>query len=105
VTLRLRADDRVLLLTIPEPDVLAAIARILVRGIVVAIDEPQRVDRAREALAEFDNVMLLDARPERIPWRDGYFTKIVVPDALEENSEWTRVLSVDGEIIREDKSN
>lgn len=99
VNLRLRADDRVLLLTIPEPAVVAALARVLVRGVVVAMGPPERVDRARQALAEFDNVMLFDTDPARIPWRDGYFTKIVVPPGAEVTSELARVLSPDGEIL------
>jgi hypothetical protein len=103
VSLRLRADDRVLFLEIPEPDALAAIARILVQGVVVAMGSPDNVDRARRALAEFDNVMLLDAAAGRIPWRDAYFTKVVVPVALSGSSdpEWTRLLAADGEIILE----
>jgi len=104
VNLRLRADDQVLLLTIPEPAVLAALARILVRGVVVAMGPPEFVDQARQALAEFDNVMLLDTDPARIPWRDGYFTKIVAPSGAEPSSEWRRVLSADGEIIHEDEA-
>jgi hypothetical protein len=104
VNLRLRADDRVLLLAIPDPAVLAAMARILVRGVVVAMGPPERVDLTREAFADFDNVMLLDAEPARIPWRDGYFTKIVAPAGAEASSEWSRVLSADGEVIREPES-
>ncbi|HEX4772447.1 MAG TPA: hypothetical protein VH351_16555 [Bryobacteraceae bacterium] len=102
MNLRLRADDRVLLLAIPEPAVLAAMARILVRGVIVAMGAPERVDQARQAFAEFDNVMLLDAGPAGIPWRDGYFSKIVVPADAEASSEWTRVLAPEGEILRED---
>jgi hypothetical protein len=98
LNLRLRADDRVLLLMIPEPDVLASIARILVRGVVVAIGPSEKVDQGRQALADFDNVMLLNGGPGRIPWRDGYFTKVVAPPGVEPDSEWSRVLSADGEI-------
>lgn len=96
--LQLRADDRVLLLGIPETAVLAAMARILVRGVLVAMGPPASVDRARRDLAEFDNVMLLDREPARIPWRDAYFTKIVTSDT-EPASECRRVLAPGGEIV------
>jgi hypothetical protein len=43
----LRADDHVLLLDIPSTAELAAIARILVRGSLVALGSRDAVDRAR----------------------------------------------------------
>ena len=101
----LRADDHVLLLDIPSAAELAAIARILVRGSVVALGSRDAVDRARASLAEFDNVLFLDASPAHIPWRDGYFTKVLVPPHFEPllesiAGELHRVMRPDGTLVR-----
>ncbi len=100
-----RADDRVLLLAIPAEQELAALARILMRGIVVALGTAEEVAAARERLGEFTNVMLLDAPPDRIPWRGAGFSKIVVPRQYERilpqlAGELDRLLSPGGEIVR-----
>jgi hypothetical protein len=100
----LHADDRVLLLAIPTPAELAALARTLSRGVLVALGPRDEVDNARAALTEFDNVMFIDAAPDRIPWRDQYFTKILVPPHMEAvlrsaAAEVHRVLAAEGEIV------
>ena len=61
-----RADDCVLLLAIPAEQELAALARILIRGSVVALGTADEVAAARSRFIEFDNVMLLDAPPDRM---------------------------------------
>jgi hypothetical protein len=101
----LRADDHVLLLDIPSTVELAAIARILIRGSVVALGSREAVDRAREAMAEFDNVLFLDASPAHIPWRDAYFTRVLVPPHFEPllpsiAGELHRVMRPDGTLVR-----
>lgn len=101
----LRADDHVLLLDIPSAAELAAIARILIRGSLVALGSREAVDRAREALAEFDNVLFLDASPAQIPWRSAYFTKVLVPPHFEPllesiATELYRVMRPDGTLVR-----
>jgi hypothetical protein len=50
-------------------------------------------------------VLFLDASPAAIPWRDGYFSKIIVPPHLEPlvpqiAHEIERVLRPDGMIVR-----
>ncbi len=104
--LNLRADDRVLLLHIPEREPLAALSRILIKGVVVATGSRTQVDAARAAMADFENVMFLEAEPHQIPWRDAYFTKIVVAPGLEPLSvssaaELRRVLAPGGQIVSE----
>ena len=101
----LRADDHVLLLDIPSPAELATIARILVRGSLVAIGSRETVDSARASLADFDNVLFLEASPAEIPWRDAYFTKVLVPPHFEPmmaaiEREVRRVMRPDGSLLR-----
>jgi hypothetical protein len=99
-----RADDRVLLLAIPPEQELAALARLLMRGVVVALGTAEEVAEAGSRFVEFNNVMLLDAAPDHIPWRAAGFTKIVVPHQYERilphlAGELARVLAPGGEII------
>ncbi|MGA8028848.1 MAG: hypothetical protein WB992_17035 [Bryobacteraceae bacterium] len=101
---RFRADDRILMLAIPSAIELAAISRVLMRGVIVALGTSDAIDSARESMREFENVMFLDARPDQIPWRDGYFTKILVPPHIDRilryaSAELHRVLAPGGEIV------
>jgi hypothetical protein len=101
---KLRSDDRVLSLSVlPVPEI-AAIARILMSGCFVALGSADEVADARRALSEFDNVMFVDATPAQIPWRESFFTKILVPPHLTSlahsfANEVHRVLAPGGEII------
>jgi hypothetical protein len=99
-----RADDRVLLLAIPARQELAALARILIRGTVVALGTTEEVAEGRALFAEFENVMLLDAGPDNVPWHAAAFTKIVVPHQYERilpqlSAELDRLLAQGGEIV------
>jgi hypothetical protein len=89
-----RADDRVLLLHIPAADSIALLARILSRGVLVALGTDEEVDRARQAFADFDNVMFVEASSGTIPWRDSFFTKVIG----EKTPEVLRVLAPGGEV-------
>lgn len=100
-----RSDDRVLLLAIPSRADLAAIARVLMSGVLVALGTGDEVDEARRSMADFENVMFIDASPEQIPWREAYFSKILVPPHLELllpqiTTELHRVLAPGGQIVR-----
>ena len=100
----LRSDDRVLLLAIPSRADLAVIARVLMGGVLVALGNAEEVDAARQSMADFENVMFLNASPEQIPWRDAYFTKILVPPHLASllphiAPELHRVLAPEGQIV------
>lgn len=75
-------------------------------GVLVAIGTREEVDVARQSMAEFDNAMFIEADPQRIPWRDAFFTKIVVPPHMEmflrsAGGELHRVLAPGGEILRD----
>lgn len=100
-----RSDDRVLFLSIPSRADLAAVARVLMSGVLVALGTRDEVEEARQSMADFENVMFIDASPERIPWREAYFSKIVVPPHLESllpqiTTELHRILAPGGQIIR-----
>jgi hypothetical protein len=100
-----RADDRVLLLAIPGIQELAVLSRVLINGTAVILGTRDELEPVRHSMAEFGNVLLLEADPNRIPWRSAYFTKIVVPPHLERllphiSSELDRVLAPGGEIVR-----
>jgi len=82
VNAQLRSDDHVLLLDIPSVAELQVMSRILMSGSLVAIGSEDDVESARRAMAEFDNVMFIAATPDRIPWREAYFTKIIVPPPI-----------------------
>jgi SAM-dependent methyltransferase len=75
--LALRPNDRVLLLSIPEPAVVAEIAARLSAGVVVGLGGDEEVRAARRAARDLENVMFVPAPPEEIPWRDGFFTKVI----------------------------
>lgn len=79
-------------------------ARALATGCVVALGTLEEVDNARRDMIEFDNVMFVEASPERIPWRDQFFTKVVVPPHLERllpdiSNEIHRLLAPGGTIV------
>ena len=81
-------------------------ARALAQGVVVAIADRQELDLARKSMAQFDNVMFIEAQAEQIPWREAYFTKVIVPHHLEPfvrsaAAELQRLLAPDGEIVRD----
>jgi hypothetical protein len=98
----LRADDRVLSLAVPSLRETAAIGRILSAGCLVALGAREEVDEARRALSEFDNLMFVESSGSSIPWRDAFFTKIVVPPQMNAQTfgeELRRVLAPGGEIV------
>lgn len=95
-----RPDDRILLAEIPAPEVVRALAARASRGIVVAMGSDDAVRAARRAAADLDNVMFVpapDSEDPRIPWQDGFFTKIV---AGEPDPELLRVLAPGGSFSR-----
>jgi hypothetical protein len=103
--IQLHADDRVLLLAIPPISELTDIARVLMDGVVVALGDRDEVRAACAAMAEFKNVMFVEAPPDQIPWRPAYFTKIFVPPQLEAllphaAAELHRVLAPGGQIVK-----
>lgn len=102
---QLRTDDRVLFLAIPSTNELTSIATALVNGIAVAIGDRDEVRAAWVAMAGFKNVTFIEAPPDQIPWREAYFTKIIVPPHLEAllphaAAELHRVLAPGGQIVK-----
>jgi hypothetical protein len=100
----IRSDDRVLSLAIPAPREAAALGRLLMAGCFVAIGSADEVDEARRVHSEFDNLMFIAATPDHIPWRDAFFTKILIPPQLQPllpslQNELLRVLAPGGEVV------
>jgi hypothetical protein len=73
----LRPEDRILLLGIPDPEVVAGIAGRLTGGLLVAMGDAAEVRAARAAARDCENVMFVVFDGPHIPWRDGFFTQII----------------------------
>jgi len=73
----IRPDDRLLVLGVLEPDQVGALARALSRGLVVLMAEGESVYAARRAARDLDNVMVVPGTPDELPWRDGFFTRVI----------------------------
>jgi hypothetical protein len=78
----LRSDDRVLLLGIPSHRELASIARVLIRGALVALGTREEVDQARAEMAKV--LVAQHLAPLLAPFAD----------------ELQRILAPGGEIVR-----
>ena len=83
----IRPDERILILGIPEPALIAELARLLTGGLLVAIGAATDVGPARKAAREFDNVMFVPGTPGELPWRDGFFTRVIDMGAAWPNPE------------------
>ncbi len=70
-------DERILILGIPEPATVSALAGSLPEGLLVAIGEDSAVREARKSAQQFDNVMFVPGEPDELPWRDGFFTRVI----------------------------
>lgn len=91
-------NDRFLLLSIPEPSFLAELAALLPAGLIVGLGAGEEVREARREARDLDNVMLVPAAPDDIPWRDSFFTKAVDaagrwPPSGKTSAELARVLA------------
>ena len=75
----LAPDDRVLFLAIPEITVIREMAAELERGLIVALGTDDQIRAARRECVDLENVMWLVATPDDIPWRSGFFTRIIDP--------------------------
>jgi SAM-dependent methyltransferase len=78
-------EDRVLLLGIPAPDVVASMSRDLTQGLLVAMGTEGEVAEARRNARELDNVMFVVWSDAAIPWRDEFFT--IVVDLVEHHAD------------------
>ena len=90
----LEPDDRVLFLSIPPPRIAEQTAISVPRGIVVILADREQIYDTRARLAHLENVMVVPATPDEIPWQDGFFSRIV--DALD-------LVNQDPQIAREVK--
>ena len=91
--------DRILLVGVPPAEELRAIALQARDGLVVAVGPDEAVRAARKALADLDSVMLVvESDDGRLPWQDGFFTKVFAPHPSPADTEVYRVLAPGGTI-------
>ncbi len=89
------ADDRIILLSIPELSLISRLANIATS--VVCLGERDVVYEARKAARDLRNVMFHPGDPADIPFNDGAFTKVIVLQAAPHAaSEVARVLAGGG---------
>jgi hypothetical protein len=93
--LDIRPNDRVLLLSIPEPAGVRRLAARLSNGLLVGLGNEDEVRAARRAAGELDNCMFVLAGPDDIPWSDGFFTV-----AIDLAPRWTNPESAARELAR-----
>ena len=91
----LEPGDRVLFLTIPEFVILARFSEQTPRGIVVALGTRDEVYEARAAVASHENVMIVPASLDEIPWRDAFFSWVI-----ETRGGWTLDRACAREVVR-----
>ena len=75
--MHIQPNDRILLLSIPDAELVRELAARAAMGLVVALGEDDSVRAARGVHRELENVMFLPASVEDIPWQGGYFSLIV----------------------------
>lgn len=73
----LAPDDKILYLGIPDSTVIRAAASRLTCGLIVAIGDAEKVREARREFRDLTNAMFVPGSPDEIPWRDGFFTRVV----------------------------
>ena len=73
----IRPDDRVLLTSIPEIDVVLGLARRLEKGILVGLGTVDEVAEARRATRNEPNVMFQPGSAAEIPWQNEFFSTVI----------------------------
>ncbi|MBX9600435.1 MAG: hypothetical protein K2X35_05505 [Bryobacteraceae bacterium] len=74
---KLQDDDRVLLIGIPEPRVVARLAAALGSGLLVILGEETKVAEARRHAAAYDNVMIAPWDGSNVPFDSRFFTRTI----------------------------
>jgi hypothetical protein len=73
----IRPDERILILGAPAAEEAAALARSVPQGLIVVLADDDAVRAARKSLVSFLNVMCVPGSPLEIPWRDGFFSRVI----------------------------
>ncbi len=102
--MRLQPNDRVLMLAIPAERELLSTAGQLTNGSLIALGTREEVHAARARFFNLENVMFVEGRPDAIPWREAFFTKIVLPAGQQAlirscGTELQRVMAPGGEFV------
>ncbi len=96
LTESIRPDERILFLGLPDAAIVAAVSRVASAGEVVVMGHGEVVCEGRRAFRDLDNVMVTPGSPDELPWRDGFFTRVIDtvrdwPDAAKVRREVERV--------------
>lgn len=100
MTLQFHPDDRVLVLEAGgySASRLREWAQTLTRGVLVGLGAPGTIGTVRRELADCENVLFVHGSRDEIPWREAFFTVIVVAPNAAETTEMRRVLHPSGRI-------
>lgn len=74
---KLRDDDRVLLIGVPKPEVVARLAAALGSGLLVILGQEAEVAEARRHSAAYDNVMIAPWDGSNVPFDSRFFTHTI----------------------------
>ncbi len=96
----IRPDERILVLGIPVPAVIAVLCRAVSGGSVAVLCDREQIYEARKASRDLHNVMFVPGTPDVLPWSDGYFTRVLIASddcaaPPEVQAEMERVMSKD----------
>ncbi|MCP5117293.1 MAG: class I SAM-dependent methyltransferase [bacterium] len=91
----IRPDDRVLLTSIPEIDVVLALSDRLTKGMLVGLGAMEEVAEARQAAREKSNVMFQPGSAAEIPWQNEFFSTVI-----DTRCDWARPEQALKEILR-----
>ncbi len=99
--IEVRPEDRILFLGIPGAAVILETAAELQQGLLVAMGDDEAVREGRKIARDLDNVLLVSGTAESIPWRDGFFTRVIdlrktAPATAAAEAEIRRVLEPGG---------
>jgi hypothetical protein len=90
----------VLLLAMPEPELLFSLARKLTEGLIAVLVSEEQVYEGRQLARDYDNVMFTPQEPGTgIPWRDDFFTLVYAPRSAAPAAEIARVLQPGGVLL------
>ncbi len=91
--LAIQPGDRILLLPCGAGETARQLAPLVPLGVVVGMDpDDDQVRAARAASREIDNVMYVTAGVEEVPWKQDYFSHVILGSSPPAMTEVNRIL-------------